>query len=80
MAIAAVGPSDADTLIPVKPEPAPGQFMKIANNMGLKAYGLEADERYKKKNVIIQDLWKHKGKYDVVFNSFIMEHMEDQQK
>lgn len=58
----------------------PGQFMKVANKMGFKAYGLEADERYKAKNVIMQDLWKHRGKYDVVFNSFITEHVEDQQK
>ena len=58
----------------------PGQFMKTAKEMGFKAYGLDADERYKAKNVIMQDLWKHKGKYDVVFNSFIMEHVEDQQK
>lgn len=58
----------------------PGQFMKIANKIGFKAYGLEADGRYKAKNVIIQDLWKHQRKYDVVFNSFIMEHIEDQQK
>lgn len=58
----------------------PGQFMKTAKSMGFDAYGLEADERYRGENVIIQDLWDHKGKYDVVFNSFIMEHMEDQQK
>lgn len=58
----------------------PGQFMKTAKSMGFEAYGLEADERYKCENVIIQDLWDHKGKYDVVFNSFIMEHIDDQQK
>jgi hypothetical protein len=29
---------------------------------------------------MIEDLWKMKGKYDVVFNSFIMEHMQDQEK
>ena len=57
-----------------------GHFMKVAKSMGYEAYGLEADERYKGENVIIQDLWDHKGKYDVVFNSFIMEHVEDQQK
>lgn len=58
----------------------PGQFMKVAAEMGYKAYGIEADERYRAKNVIIGDLWKLKGKYDVVFNSMIIEHMEDQEK
>ena len=58
----------------------PGHFMKTAKEMGYEAYGLEADERYKGENVIIHDLWEHKRKYDVVFNSFIMEHVEDQQK
>lgn len=58
----------------------PGQFMKTAASMGFKAYGVELDERYKAKNVIIKDLWKLKGKYDVVFNSMIMEHMDDQEK
>jgi len=58
----------------------PGQFMKTAAKMGYESYGLEADERYKAKNVIMGDLWKHKGKYDVVFNSMIMEHMQDQEK
>lgn len=57
-----------------------GHFMKVAKSIGYKAYGLEADERYKADNVIIQDLWSHKGKYGVVFNSFIIEHMKDQQK
>ena len=58
----------------------PGQFMKVASGMGLKAYGIDADERYKAKNVIIKDLWKLKGKYDIVFNSMILEHMDDQEK
>jgi SAM-dependent methyltransferase len=58
----------------------PGQFMKTANKMGFEAYGLEADERYKADNVVIEDLWNHNRKYDVVFNSFIMEHLDDQQK
>ena len=58
----------------------PGQFMRAAESLGFEAYGIEADERYKKKNVIIDDLWNAKGKYDVVFNSMIMEHMEDQEK
>jgi SAM-dependent methyltransferase len=58
----------------------PGQFMKAADKMGFKAYGVDADERYKAKNVIIRDLWDVKGKYDIVFNSMIMEHMEDQEK
>ena len=58
----------------------PGQFMKLANKMGYEAYGIDADERYKAKNVIIGDLWNHKKKYDVVFNSFILEHLDDQQK
>lgn len=58
----------------------PGQFMKVAAEIGYKAYGIEADERYKAKNVIIGDLWNLKGKYDVVFNSMIIEHMEDQEK
>lgn len=58
----------------------PGQFMKVANSMGFKAYGVDADERYKAKNVIIKDLWRLKGKYDIVFNSMIIEHMKDQEK
>ena len=58
----------------------PGQFMRVANSLGFKAYGVDADERYKAKNVIIKDLWKMKDKYDVVFNSMIIEHMEDQEK
>ena len=58
----------------------PGQFMKTAAAMGYKSVGVDADERHKAKNVIIRDLWKVKGKYDVVFNSFIMEHLDDQQK
>ena len=31
----------------------PGQFMKIANGLGFKAYGVDADERYRAKNVVI---------------------------
>ena len=58
----------------------PGQFMKVANRIGFKAYGMDADERYRAKNVIIGDLWNVKGKYDVVFNSMIIEHMKDQEK
>src|SRR3989338_4377856 len=58
----------------------PGQFMKVANSLGFKAYGVDADERYKSKNVIIDDLWNIKGKYDVVFNSMIIEHIKDQEK
>ena len=58
----------------------PGQFMKVADELGFKAYGVDADERYKAKNVTIKDLWKSKGKYNVVFNSMILEHMEDQEK
>ena len=58
----------------------PGQFMKAAAELGFKAYGIEADERYKAKNVIIGDLWNLKGRYDVVFNSMIMEHMDYQEK
>ncbi|MEK6946329.1 MAG: methyltransferase domain-containing protein [Nanoarchaeota archaeon] len=58
----------------------PGQFMKAANELGFEAYGVEWDGRYKAKNVFIKDLWKFDGKFDVVFNSFILEHMEDHQK
>jgi SAM-dependent methyltransferase len=58
----------------------PGHFMKTAESVGFKAYGVDADERYKAKNVMIKDLWKMKGKYNVVFNSFILEHMSDQEK
>lgn len=58
----------------------PGQFMKVANSLGFKAYGVDADERHKAKNVIIRDLWKLKGKYDVVFNSMILEHVDHQEK
>ena len=49
----------------------PGQFMKTAMQMGFKAYGIDADERYKAKNVIIGNLWN---------NSLILEHMKDQEK
>ncbi|HLC61975.1 MAG TPA: methyltransferase domain-containing protein [Candidatus Nanoarchaeia archaeon] len=58
----------------------PGHFMKVSEGMGFKAYGVEMDERYKAKNVFIKDLWKFNRKFDVVFNSFILEHMEDHQK
>lgn len=58
----------------------PGQFMKAASELGFKSRGVDADERYKSKNVIIDDLWNVKGRYDVVFNSMIMEHMKDQEK
>lgn len=58
----------------------PGHFMKTSERMGFKAYGVEMDERYKAKNVFIKDLWKFNRKFDVVFNSFILEHMEDHQK
>jgi len=58
----------------------PGQFMKAAAKLGFDAYGIDADERYRSKRVIIKDLWKLKGKYDVVFNSMIIEHMPDQEK
>ena len=58
----------------------PGQFMNVANKLGFKAYGVDADERYKAKNVVIGDLWKFKGKHDIVFNSMIMEHMKDPEK
>ena len=58
----------------------PGQFMKVADGMGFKAYGVDADERHKAKNVIIKDLWKLNSKHDVVFNSMIIEHMDDQEK
>ncbi|HLC49986.1 MAG TPA: class I SAM-dependent methyltransferase [Candidatus Nanoarchaeia archaeon] len=58
----------------------PGHFMKTAESMGFKAYGVDADERYRAKNVMIKDLWKMKGRYDIVFNSFILEHMDDQEK
>ena len=58
----------------------PGHFMKLAEKMGFKSYGVELDERYKAKNVFIKDLWKFNRKFDVVFNSFILEHVDDQQK
>lgn len=58
----------------------PGQFMKVANELGFRAYGVDADGRYKAKNIVIKDLWKLKGKYDIVFNSMILEHMDDQEK
>jgi len=58
----------------------PGQFMEVANELGFRAYGVDADERYKAKNVMIKDLWKIKSKYDIVFNSMILEHMDDQEK
>ncbi len=58
----------------------PAQFMKVANNLGFKADGVDADERYKAKNVIIKDLWEMKGKYDVVFNSMVIQLIGDQEK
>ena len=58
----------------------PGQFMKVANALGFKAYGVDADERHKAENVFIKDLRKLSGKYDVVFNSMIIEHMEDHEE
>ncbi len=57
-----------------------GQFMKVANDLGFKAYGVDADKKQEKETVFISDLWNFEGKYDVVFNSMIIEHMEDQQK
>lgn len=58
----------------------PGHFMKTAEELGFKAYGVELDGRYRAKNVFIKDLWKFNRKFDVVFNSFILEHVEDHQK
>lgn len=58
----------------------PGQFMKVANKMGLKSIGIDKDERYKANNVIIGDLWTFKGKYDVVFNNMVIEHMDSHEK
>jgi len=57
-----------------------GQFMKTAEEMGFTATGVEIDERFKAKNVIIKNFWDMKGKYDVVFNSYIMERTEDHDK
>ena len=57
-----------------------GQFMKTAEKMGFKATGVEIDERFMAKNVIIKDFWKLKGKWDVVFNSHLMERIEDHEK
>lgn len=58
----------------------PGQFMKVAKNMGFQAHGVDADERHKSDDVIIKDLYEMDGKYDVVFNSMIMEHFQDHEK
>jgi SAM-dependent methyltransferase len=58
----------------------PGHFMKLAAKLGFRSYGIELDERYKAKNVIIKDLWNFNKKYDVVFNSFILEHVDDHEK
>lgn len=58
----------------------PAQFMKTAKKLGFKAKGVDADGRYKGNDVEIGNLWNIAGKYDVVFNSMIIEHMHDQEK
>ena len=55
---------------------AEGQFLRIADELGYKAFGLELDERFKRKNVFIGDVYKFKGKYNIVFNNHIIEGME----
>lgn len=57
-----------------------GQFMKTAREMGFKVTGIELDERFREKDVLIGDFWKLKGKWDVVFNSHLMERIEDHEK
>jgi len=57
-----------------------GQFMVTADKLGFKAYGVDADIKHEKENVFISDLKDFEGKYDVVFNSMILEHMRDQQQ
>lgn len=57
-----------------------GHFMKAAESLEIKATGIELDERFKAKNVIIKNLWDFNGKYDVVFNSHLMEKMENHEK
>jgi SAM-dependent methyltransferase len=49
-----------------------GQFMKTAEKLGYKATGVELDERFRAKNVIISDFRKVKGKWDVVFSSLVL--------
>lgn len=55
---------------------AQGHFMKAAEELGLKATGVELDERFKKKNVIIKNVYDIKGKYDVVFSNRVIEGMD----
>lgn len=54
-----------------------GQFMRVAEGLSMKATGVELDERFRAKNIIIKDFRKLKGRWDVVFNSHLMERMED---
>ena len=55
---------------------AQGHFMQAAEEMGFKATGVELDERFKSKNVIIKSVYDMKGKYDVVFSNHVIEGME----
>lgn len=55
---------------------AQGHFMRAAEELGLKATGVELDERFRSKNVIIKDVYDMKGKYDVVFSNHVIEGME----
>lgn len=55
---------------------AQGHFMQAAEEMGFKVTGVELDERFKKKNIIIKDVYDMKGKYDVVFSNHVIEGME----
>lgn len=55
---------------------AQGHFMQAAEEMGFKVTGVELDERFKSKNIIIKSVYDMKGKYDVVFSNHVIEGME----
>ena len=55
---------------------AQGHFMQAAEEIGFKVTGVELDERFKKKNVVIKSVYDMKGKYDVVFSNHVIEGIE----
>ena len=55
---------------------AQGHFMQAAEEIGFKVTGVELDERFKKKNIIIKSVYDMKGKYDVVFSNHVIEGMD----
>ena len=53
-----------------------GILCKQQKKWALRLQGVELDERFKKKNIIIKDVYDMKGKYDVVFSNHVIEGME----